>query len=364
MKVIFDPQIFSLQRYGGISRYFAELSSNMYRLQLSDVNIHCPNYACQYLRDVPTEIFKDGIDVSAEISSRHRRLYYSAKNLWSFGQKISHTKYDIVHHTYYLPLANALPAKARVTTIHDMIGEGESVFNIRSLLKYRSIKQADHVICVSEYTRQMVLRLCDVSPCKLSVVHLGRPVVNTEFAAPRLQGRPYILYVGLRTGYKNFSRFLAAYESLDRVRKDFRVVCFGGGPFTSREIDSFHQFGLGEQDVSHIDGSDAILHAAYRGAYLFVYPSEQEGFGLPPLEAMSLGTPVACSNTTSIPEVVGSAGAYFDPTIVDSIALTLQTVLYSDTFRGQLIAAGYQQADKFSWRRCAIETHEVYRKIA
>jgi glycosyltransferase involved in cell wall biosynthesis len=364
MKVIFDPQIFSLQKYGGISRYFAELSSNMYRLQLSDVHIHCPNYACQYLRDVPTEIFKDGIDVSTEFSSRHRRLYYAAKNLRSFGQEISHTKYDIVHHTYYLPMSNALRAKARVTTIHDMIDEGEAVFNIRSLFKYRSIKQADHVICVSEYTRQMVLRLCDVSPCKLSVVHLGKPVVNTEFAAPRLHGRPYILYVGLRTGYKNFSRFLAAYVSQDRIRNDFRVVCFGGGPFTLREIDSFHQFGLDEQDVSHIDGSDAMLHAAYRGAHLFVYPSVQEGFGLPPLEAMSLGTPVACSNTTSIPEVVGSAGAYFDPTIVDAIVQTLQTVLYSDTLRGKLIASGYQQADKFSWRRCASETHDVYRKMA
>jgi glycosyltransferase involved in cell wall biosynthesis len=94
-----------------------------------------------------------------------------------------------------------------------------------------------------------------------------------------------------------------------------------------------------------------------------VYPSQYEGFGIPPLEAMSQGCPVICSRATSIPEVVGEAGAYFDPQDVDSIRDALERTLQSVSVRDGLIEAGYQRSQAFSWDHCARETLSAYQEL-
>jgi len=96
---------------------------------------------------------------------------------------------------------------------------------------------------------------------------------------------------------------------------------------------------------------------------LFVYPSLYEGFGLPPLEAMALGAPVACSNATSIPEIVGDAGEYFDPADTDSVRQAMEAVLYSGTRRQELVRLGRERSAGFSWDKCARETFDIYRTI-
>ena len=95
-----------------------------------------------------------------------------------------------------------------------------------------------------------------------------------------------------------------------------------------------------------------------------VYPSKYEGFGIPPLEAMSLDCPVICSNTSSIPEVVGDAGEYFDPYDVDSIMSSIERVLQSSVRRAELVLLGRERCKRFSWKRCAQETLAVYRRLA
>ena len=109
-----------------------------------------------------------------------------------------------------------------------------------------------------------------------------------------------------------------------------------------------------------LSGGDAELVGAYRGAHLFVYPSEREGFGLPPLEAMSVGCPVACSNSTSMPEVVGDAALLFNPESVDEMTSQIEKLAYSESMRADLIAKGLERARTFSWQRCAEETMVVY----
>ena len=116
-------------------------------------------------------------------------------------------------------------------------------------------------------------------------------------------------------------------------------------------------------NVKAVNGDDAKLANYYRNASLFVYPSLYEGFGIPPLEAMGYGCPVVCSNTSSIPEVVGDAAILFDPYSLDSISNAIETVLTNNHLRSSLISRGFEQIQKFSWKKCADETLDVYKKV-
>lgn len=281
-----------------------------------------------------------------------------------FRKRLTTQAFDIAHHTYYWPLPDSLSVHARVTTIHDMIDETIVPNPRKSSLKRRSVQQADHVICVSEHTRKALLECYDIAPEKVSVVHLGKPAPPPlPPATPDERITPYILYIGERGGYKNFGCLAQAFASSVRLSRDFQLVCFGGKPFSSDEIKSFAALGLASNQVQHCSGDDDMLIALYRDASLFVYPSLYEGFGLPPLEAMSMGTAVACSDATSIPEVVGKAGEYFDPTRMDSIMHAMESVLYAATRRQELIALGHERSAHFSWDRCARETLDIYRTL-
>ena len=170
----------------------------------------------------------------------------------------------------------------------------------------------------------------------------------------------YILYVGDRYGYKNFARFLQAYGNSQILKKDFKVVCFGGYPMLPEELKEAEKIGILPNSLLYFSGDDSLLTKLYQGAAVFVYPSLYEGFGIPPLEAMSLGCPVVCSNTSSIPEVVGEAAEFFDPNNVQNITNALETVLYSNERTKKLSILGKERAKLFSWQKCAEQTKKVY----
>jgi glycosyltransferase involved in cell wall biosynthesis len=112
-----------------------------------------------------------------------------------------------------------------------------------------------------------------------------------------------------------------------------------------------------------MNGNDRKLASFYSGAALFVYPSLYEGFGIPPLEAMSMDCPVVCSNNSSIPEVVGDAAEYFDPNDTESIRKAMELVLNSTARQAELINKGQIRCTQFSWERCAEETLAIYRNL-
>ena len=155
-----------------------------------------------------------------------------------------------------------------------------------------------------------------------------------------------------------------AYASSRRTSSEFDLVCFGGGPFGSDEILLFNKLGISEGSIEQVSGGDELLATYYSNASIFVYPSLYEGFGIPPLEAMSYGCAVACSNTSSIPEVVGDSAALFDPQSVDSLSETLEKTLFHSDFKRYLIEKGLNRIQQFSWERCAEETLAVYQKVS
>lgn len=370
MRIAYDHQVFAQQRFGGISRYFVELAANLAATGEHDIRVIAPLYQNEYLADPRIAHRVTGLHLGrSRLISLRRALRWGNQLALPWAWRGQHP--DVIHETYFSHRAYGR-SRARVLTVYDMIHElypeALAQASAQSAAKRAAVARADHVICISECTRKDLVRLLDVSAAKTSVVHLGHSLSIDESRDDSIAilpggSPPFLLYVGDRAAYKNFAGFLQAFARSPRLRGEFRIVAFGGRPLTHAELRLLADLGIAEQ-VTHASGSDAVLAAHYRAARLFACPSRYEGFGLPPLEAMALGCPVACSRGGSLPEVVGDAGELFDADEPDSISAALERVAFDDTRRNELVARGRERANLFTWSRCASETLAVYRQLA
>ena len=362
MKVVYDHQIFGWQEYGGISRYFYELALEMKRQPSTEAIIVCAFYINQYLaQDVNKDIVFGVLVPKISKFGRILRIL----NSWISWLVLKYSKPNIIHETYYSTSFLGPKSSKVIVTVHDMIHElfenNFSRFDGTSIAKKAATTRADHVICVSENTRSDLIRLFGIDPQKISVIHHGFSLNKQNMQAfPVFPTSPYILYVGSRFGYKNFERLLRAFAILKLSNPKLCLVCFGGGSLTRDELKLANDLGLSSSDMIQMSGLDAILANLYTHAQAFVYPSLYEGFGIPPLEAMSCGCPVVCSGLSSIPEVVGEAGMYFDPLSPQDMARAIQSVLDNSDLKAELIKAGFERIKRFSWERCATETRAIY----
>ncbi len=368
MRIAFDYQAFSRQSAGGISRYFCRLAEQLHGRR-QDVGIFAPIYRNQYLARVAGNLVR-----GAYLKSYPPRTAEAivAMNRWLSRGQVYRWRPDLVHETYFSPKSVAPPGCPVVLTVFDMIPEllaragDHAPDRWHATAKYAAVARADRVICISECTRQDLIALFGVHPEKVSVAHLGcdsLPGADDEKDPPARPVRPYLLYVGLREGYKNFETMLRGVATSARLRQDFDLVAFGGGAFSASEQALIDALGFVSGQVIQCSGDDRALAARYRSAAAFIYPSTYEGFGLPPLEAMAQGCPVVCSDRSSIPEVVAEAGEYFDPDSPESIAQAIEGVVYSTARAAELVAAGRQRAALFTWSRCAERHLEVYRTL-
>lgn len=362
MKILFDYQIFYAQKFGGISRYFVNLASKMNDFG-EDVRICAPIHKNCFLKESGKN-FLHGIYFNFFPPKTTRIIgkvnYYLSKRTVSIWNP------DIVHETYYS--FNSVAKKNIILTVYDMIHEIYPDSFARndavSMCKKKAVGRASHIICISEQTKNDLINLFNVKECKISVIHLGLDVsIVPQYDFNTINKRPYLLYVGLRSGYKNFDKFITAFASSSELVREFNIICFGGGPFNAHEKELFIKIGLSEHNILQHSGNDQALANLYRNASALVYPSLYEGFGLPPLEAMAYSCPVICSNTSSIPEVVGNAAELFDPHDVESVRWSLERVAFNDSFRNALVSLGKERVKVFSWNRCARETLGVYRRV-
>jgi glycosyltransferase involved in cell wall biosynthesis len=370
LRVMFDPQIFCHQRFGGISRYVCNLALEMQRMAGVRPLIVAPFHFNEYLDNLPTSLVRGRRVRSLE------GLTALAYGLSVLPGKIAARgfKPDVLHNTYYFPIKP--PSGARgILTVYDMIHEKYPEYFAASpfirRIKAASVAAADHVICISQSTRRDLLATYDIPEDRVSVTHLGFDPLeslltgesSTHFKV-RVLGAdaPYLLYVGSRASYKNFQGLLDAYAASAWMRTNFFLLCFGGGDFADAERAAISQAGV-EGRVRYLGGSDAVLAACYANASLFACPSIYEGFGIPVLEAMSLDCPVACSNSSSLPEVAGDAARLFDPLDRDSIRGALESVLDSPSAAAELKERGRIRRQLFSWRSCAESTIGIYRRV-
>ena len=275
---------------------------------------------------------------------------------------------EVIHQTYYSQNKVYRKGSKVVLTVYDMIHEIYSGIHFRKddrtlRQKEISLRNADHIICISDNTRRDLLDHYPECEKKTSVIYLGcDQLINNQgrYIMQSLIDEPYLLCVGGRSGYKNFSRVIDTYAASERLKSDFMLVTCSYEPFTEQEIKKIDNLGLPRGRIRRVKADDSLLCSLYSNAAALIYPSLYEGFGLPPLEAMSLGCPVICSNTSSIPEIVGHAGKYFDPCDIESIRNAIEYVVYSDMERRSLIFSGYERVKSFTWNNCVSKTRCVY----
>ncbi|MFA6197755.1 MAG: glycosyltransferase family 1 protein [Patescibacteria group bacterium] len=278
---------------------------------------------------------------------------------------------------YHSP-ANVLPYLYRrpsVVTVHDLaIYQHPEWFPKRqkfstSVLVPRSLQRARRIIAVSEATKNDIIRTFKVEPKKISVIYEG---VNKEKSQLTAEGvaykydikLPYVLYVGTIEPRKNIDRLVKAYRSVVTKHPSlakYQLVLAGHRGWKSTEVFQLLSDPAWHERIkylNYIPHDDKISLIA--GAAVFVFPSLYEGFGLPVLEAMALGVPVITSNTSSLPEVAGTAALPVNPRSDRAIADGLVKLLKSNLLREQLSRAGLEQTKKFGWLKCARETLRVY----
>ncbi|MCP8689367.1 glycosyltransferase, partial [Marinobacterium sedimentorum] len=205
MKIAFDHQIFTMQPYGGISRYYSILGRILVELK-QDVNIFSAFYQNNYLDELSADIVR-GKKVE-KYPPKMNRLFMWLNGLL-FKKNMRHWNPDIIHETYYHSVVLKNKSCPVVVTVYDMIHElfPESFSSKDETSRYKklSVDRADHVICISQSTKSDLVRLFGIAENKVSVVYLGVEKKSTDhktYCSPSVSHRPYLLYVGNRQGYK------------------------------------------------------------------------------------------------------------------------------------------------------------------
>lgn len=385
MKVLYDHQTFTLQSYGGISRYFFELMSSFDRSGLVDFKLpieYSNNHylhGADFIKDIKRFQTADEFFFGLRFRGK-AKIYRLARALGMIAHAERINKrhsiaslreggFDVFHPTYYDPyFLDCIGGKPFVLTIHDMTHElildrrftsyKDPVLEQKKILAER----ASRIIAVSENTKRDIIRIYGTDAGKIDVVYHGSSLNGIHInksAAYDLPGR-YILFVGDRMRYKNFSLFIEAVSELLRSDRDLMVVCAGGSGFSGNERALFRSMGLSERILHRTISGGGDLAAIYHKALAFVFPSLYEGFGIPVLEAFSCGCPAILSNASSLPEVGGGAAVYFDPSSAGSLREAVAGVIYDEKTRAKLVKNGYERSRQFSWEKTARETARVY----
>ena len=357
-KVLYDHQAFTIQDYGGVSRIFSELLSKDVDTKDLELHLSVLLYKNQHLKD--TTIIHHRWMPYRDVSMLLNHFF----NIY----ELKKANYDIYHPTYYnTSLLKYAKYKPVVATFHDMVHEkfSEKFHELKTDAntienKRKMAHQADHIIAVSENTKQDLIEIYGLQSDKISVIHLGTSLTKPVDIKKSVEC-DYILYVGNRFAYKNFKFFLQCVAGM-LVKNNVKLVCAGGRGFSDEETEIINQMRISNY-VEHKEVNDEILSELYSNALCFVFPSLYEGFGIPVLEAFSCKCPCVLSNTSSLPEVAGDAAVYFDPSDKDSIIYAIECVLVNQSLQQELIEKGTQRLKSFSWSKMKNNTFEVYKKL-
>lgn len=363
MRILYDHQIFTSQKYGGVSRYFYELINFFNHEENIDVKtsiIFSNNYYISNKKDVyhigffPNNAFKGKQRVMSKINEINSIINLKKQN------------FDVFHPTNYNPyFIDYIEDKPFVVTIYDMIHEKLSsmfsVDNTTTEQKKLLCSKASKIIAISKNTKKDLIELFNIEESKIEVIHLANSLILDDQMDMDIPEK-YILFVGSRDGYKNFYTFINSISLLLNEDLGLLIVCAGGGEFNSQELLLFKKLNI-ETRVLQFNLTDKVLAQFYAKALLFVFPSLYEGFGIPILESFSCSCPLVCSNTSSFPEIAGNAAEYFDPYCEESIYMAVKKVLYSTEDKEKLIKNGTERLKLFSWQKTAEQTKMVYENV-
>ena len=358
--VALDEQIFAIQPYGGISRLFYEKASAFVRDQSLGVQVEplCAPVVNEYLLGDP--------ELAQALKATRAHDPYSAL-VRQFARKRRNNNVDLVHNTFYLPRGlEDHKAARRVVTVYDMIPELLPKTRRRMDFiteKHKYVSRADHVICISESTRNDLLKAYPDIHCPITIAYPGvGPTFTPE--AELLHGlpEPYILHVGNRSSYKDGETLFRAFGAVSQDFPEITLFLAGGGPLSKLERELCAELKITGR-VQQRSLPEAGVASAYAQALVTVFPSRYEGFGLPAVEALACGSPLILADTSSLPEVGGSAAHYFPPGDIPALAALLKEMLSSDSRRMEFRLSGFEQAKKFTWHGYARSNIAAYNRV-
>jgi glycosyltransferase involved in cell wall biosynthesis len=357
----FDDQIFIAQPRGGISKYFVELVT-----RLPDYGIE-PVILSTGTRNV--HLAESGlVPELPPLSPALARLDWASWRL--IGRPRTTPKpvpsIDVMHHTFTHGSYLNSWAGPRVTTVFDMTPElypSYFKFGNPHFAKKKFCEVSDAVISISENTAKDIERLYGEAVfAKTTVVPFGVGEQFFDGSGHKLTlPDRYLLFVGVRGGYKDFTTALDAWAEIARTDLSLDLVVAGGGPFSQPEEEQLRATNLRDR-VHRVSPTDATMPELYGRADVFVFPSIYEGFGLPTLESLSAGTPAVLADASCSREVGGDAALYFEPGNVGHLVAKLTEAMSPDLQKA-VSTLGPQQGRKFSWDSVAAMTADLYRLV-
>lgn len=380
MKILYDYQAFVMQKFGGVSRCFAELvkhlplgvdfdlgvreSDNAYIQDIAGVKplgYKFQHFICNYNFKGKWQLHK----LYEKIIGGH---YYPNYNHSMIVEALDKGNYDIFHPTFFNDyFLQHLKGKPFVLTIHDMIPEKYPQYFPRDdfqIIKKRKLaKLANAIIAVSENTKKDIIDILNITEEKIHVVYHGCsfPVFSNP---KKLIEKPYILHVGTRNLYKNFNLFIKHSLPFLRNHPDIIIVCTGPS-FSGEESKILSDYKIEDRVIHYWAQTDEELFSLYHNAICFAYPSEYEGFGIPILEAYTSECPVLLNRSSCFPEIAGDAAVYFK--MDDKSSNICEKLEYinsmSNDEKRELLNKQKKRLKMYSWEKSAKQLSDVYKSL-
>jgi glycosyltransferase involved in cell wall biosynthesis len=332
--------------------------------------VFAPGEAAESLATEPWAERVELVRVRLDARNRVRRVLAEQTAL---RRAVGRARVELLHNLF--TTAPVLPGVPQVTTILDVIYKrfpethaGVLSYGMRLLVPLAA-KRSRRVLTLSEAAKDDIVSFLKVPADRVDVAYLGPALPQDATVSEdelrrqlKLGEAPIVLTVSAKRPHKNLERL---FEAFARIRTEPEPVLLVPGYATFHESDLQARVGeLGVGSRVRFLGwiEDDVLDGLYRAASCFVFPSLAEGFGLPVLDALVRGTPTACSNASSLPEVGGDAVSYFDPLDVGELATAIERLLADEALRTQLRRAGPERARAFTWERTAQATLASYER--
>jgi len=367
-----DARLFGTKQAAGIGVWVEELIGNL--IKLDKVN--------QYIITMLPKTAEFFPFYAPNLKKQVVRFpHYTYSEQFLYPRILRKLKLDLIHYTNFnTPIF--FKGIKNIVSIYDLTlwfypGRKQRSLFRRTIYRYvikKSCENASRIIAISHKTKEDIIKCLNIDPQKIDVVYAAAPKRNKVMIDSRKVdqifskhniSRPFFLYVGQWRQHKNLVRLIRAFALFKRqYGLDYQLVLVGSIDKYAPEIPkTIKQLGLQDHVITTGYVSDTSLPIFYDKAAAFVFPSLYEGFGIPPLEAMAAGTPVISSNASVMPEVLGNAAMYFDPTNIENMADTMYKVVSNFTIQKQLKDKGFKQIKKYSYTKMAKEIWAIYEQV-
>ena len=389
MKIGVDASCWGNKR--GFGRFTRELLEALVRVDEENDYLFFIDSETTGADDMPARVSRISAKTSqSQVEAASAEGRRSVKDLWAMSREVYRYKIDLFFFPAvysYFPILNRTKV---LLTLHDVIADHHPslIFpNSRSKYLWKlkqkvAIKQADMIATVSEYSKQEIVKYFRLPESKIRLIsEAARPVfkvlpTNNGFVSTLAKhglspNERFLLYVGGISPHKNLNTLIDAFKQIvdSGIDDELKLVLVGD----YKDDPFFSAYPGLKAKVSDLKLEDKVIFTGfipdedlaylYNAATLLVFPSLEEGFGLPAIEAMSCGTPVAASKTGSLPEVLGSVGRYFDPMRSEEMAGVIRSVLNDESVRRQMKADGLERSQNFRWKRAAEDTLAIFREL-